>query len=150
MHGLVFASWNMVKTLARVPVTLFGNVGGAGRVQGLKGLPQGSKYPIIMYLLRICTIITITQIPTAQLLGTTFRADGLFFPKTVAMDRKPGSTNSSVRCLGSFPHELRTKFRLGATYGGLYRVWRGPIKGIYYKFSPGLRCVALLVSRRVT
>ena len=35
------------------------------------------------------------------------------------------------------PYELRTKFRLGGTYRGLYRVVGGTSEGIDYKSSPG-------------
>ena len=34
--------------------------------------------------------------------------------------------------------ELRTKFRLGGTYRGLYRVLGGTYSGIYYKLRPEL------------
>ena len=34
--------------------------------------------------------------------------------------------------------ELQTKFRLGGTYRGLYRVWGGPIKGYTTNLVQGL------------
>ena len=44
-------------------------------------------------------------------------------------------------------YELRTKFRLGGTYRGLYRVLRGPYQRIYYKFSPGLIWTSVSLER---